>query len=95
MNIFWIVVAMPGTPSVQQSVLYVNCVRENGQELKVIFDKWYYFAIASRAISAQAYEKHMMAQNLFLINQQKSSPNACRLCLPLPLKPHAYLSFLA
>ncbi|MFI0435902.1 MAG: hypothetical protein ACH350_09310, partial [Parachlamydiaceae bacterium] len=42
-NTFWIVVAMPGTTSVQQSVLYVNYVRENGQELKVIFDKWYKF----------------------------------------------------
>ncbi|MFI0436093.1 MAG: hypothetical protein ACH350_10310, partial [Parachlamydiaceae bacterium] len=41
-NTFWIVVAMPGTTSVQQSVLYVNYVRENGQELKVIFDKWYH-----------------------------------------------------
>ncbi|MBA2368261.1 MAG: hypothetical protein H0V82_04460 [Candidatus Protochlamydia sp.] len=30
-----------GTPLLQRLERCVNCVQENGQELKVIFDKWY------------------------------------------------------
>ncbi|MBA2369768.1 MAG: hypothetical protein H0V82_12215 [Candidatus Protochlamydia sp.] len=34
-----------GTPLLQRLERCVNCVQENGQELKVIFDKWYYLGI--------------------------------------------------
>ncbi|MBA2368927.1 MAG: hypothetical protein H0V82_07890 [Candidatus Protochlamydia sp.] len=35
-----------GTPLLQRLERCVNCVQENGQELKVIFDKWYYLSQA-------------------------------------------------
>lgn len=41
MNIFCRAAAKPGMLLPHALVLYVNYAQENGQELKINFDKWY------------------------------------------------------
>jgi len=41
MSTFWIVVAMLGMPLLQQLAPYASYAAESGQQLQIIFDKWY------------------------------------------------------